>query len=88
MAKVVRLFNEEEQKQEELVKHIKELLIAAKNGEIKNVVIAAEANDGNVLTGYCNLDVGEKQYMLGHIQSDINFQIVEANVDKLIEIIE
>lgn len=87
MAKVVRLFNAEDAKQEALVQHIEELLVAAKKGEIKNFLVSAEGTDGTVLTGYCNLDVGEKQYMLGHIQVDINFQVIQSNVDKLIEFI-
>jgi hypothetical protein len=85
MAKVFRLFNDELAKQEDLVSHIEQLLECAKSGEIKNILISAEQTTGDVLTGYCNLDVAEKQYMLSHIQVDINYQIVEVNVDKLIE---
>lgn len=88
MSKIVRLFNKQEQDQQALVKHIEDLLDAAKNGEIKNVMIAAENDDGDIITGYCNLGVGEKQYMIGRIQSDVMFQIVSANVDRLIEIVE
>lgn len=85
MAKVVRIFNEQEKAQQGVIQRIEELLTMAKAGEIKSILVAAECNDGNVLTGYCNLDVGERQYLVGHIQSDIMFAVVEANVDRLIE---
>lgn len=88
MSKVIRLFNDEEAKQAELVNHIEELLEMAKSGEIKTILVSAEDNKGNVMTGYCNLDVGEKQYMLGHIQVDINYEIVKVNMDDLVEWVE
>lgn len=85
MSKVIRLFNDKELKQEALVVHIEQLLQAAKDGELKNILVATENSDGNILTGYCNLDVGEKQYMLSHIQVDINYEIVKVNMDDLVE---
>ncbi|MBT2661938.1 hypothetical protein [Bacillus sp. ISL-45] len=88
MPKVVRLFNEQEKNQMGLVKHIEELLEKAKSGEIQNVMVAAEASDRTIMTGYYNLDAQEKQYMLGHVQADITMAIVEANVDRLIEFID
>lgn len=87
MGKVVRLFNEQEKNQQGLIKHIEGLLTAAKNGELKSVMIAAEVEDG-IVTGYYNLDVQEKQYMIGHFQADVTMAIVEANIDQLIEYIE
>lgn len=82
MGKVVKLFNQEEENQEGLVRHIEELLECAKRGELKNVMVAAEMKDENtVITGYYNLDVGEKQYMLGHFQTDITWDIVKVNLD-------
>ncbi|MCK6203936.1 hypothetical protein KZX50_00545 [Bacillus infantis] len=88
MPKVVRLFNEQERNQQGLVAHIEGLLEMAKRGEIKKVMIAAESSDSTILTGYYNLDVQEKQYMIGHFQADVTMAIVEANVDRLIEYIE
>ncbi|MDR7237132.1 hypothetical protein [Neobacillus drentensis] len=85
MAKVIRLFNDHEAKQEALVTHIEEFLQMAKKGEIKNFLVSAENIDGTVMTGYCNLDVAEKQYMLGHIQVDINYEIVKVNMCDLVE---
>lgn len=81
MAKVVKLFNKEVLKQEELVRHIQEFLDMAKNGDIKNFLVSASCEDGTVLTGYCNLDLGERQYMQSHIQVDINHDIVMANIE-------
>ncbi|MED3574507.1 hypothetical protein [Cytobacillus praedii] len=87
MPKVIRLFNEKEKNQQGLIKHIEDLLTAAKNGELKSVMVAAEVEDG-IVTGYYNLDVQEKQYMIGHFQADVTMAIVEANIDQLIEHIE
>lgn len=85
MSKVIRLFNAQEAKQEALINHIEELLEMAKNGEIKNFLISAETKNNEVLTGYCNLDVCEKQYMLSHVQIDINYEVVKANIHDLVE---
>ncbi|MFS0776249.1 hypothetical protein ABC255_09605 [Neobacillus sp. 3P2-tot-E-2] len=87
MAKVIKLFNKQEQDREALVKHIEDFLEMAKNGELKNIMVAAEHIDNDILTGYCNLDVQEKQYMIGHFQADVTMAIVEANIDRLIEFI-
>jgi hypothetical protein len=86
MSKITRLFNEQEKNQQGLIDHIEDLLAMVKKGEIKSVMIAAEGN-GEILTGYYNLDVQEKQYMLGHFQADITMAIIETNIDKLIEFI-
>lgn len=88
MPKVVRLFNEQERNQQGLIAHIEDLLNKAKAGEIKNVMVAAEATDSTVMTGYYNLDVQEKQYMIGHFQADVTMALVEANIDQLIEYVE
>jgi hypothetical protein len=88
MPKVVRLFNEQEKNQQGLIAHIEDLLAMAKNGEIKSVMIAAEATDQTIVTGYYNLDVQEKQYMIGHFQAYVTMAIVQANIDQLIEWIE
>ena len=86
MSKIIRMFNEEEKNQQGLIEHLEEFLEVAKRGELKNVLMAAEmVEEKEVLTGYYNLRVGERQWLLGHIQADITMAIVEANVDKLIE---
>lgn len=85
LSKIVRLFNQQEKAQEELVKHIEQFVEMAKKGEITKFLVSAQHTDGTVMTGYCNLDIGEKQYMLSHIQVDVNYEVVRANVDELIE---
>jgi hypothetical protein len=88
MAKIVRLFNEQEKEKERLIKHIEDLLEMAKKGEIKNVMVAAMHKDGSVITGYCNLNVAEKQFLNSYIQTDIIFEVTKINADQLIEYIE
>lgn len=88
MAKIVKFVSQEQATKEELIEHIEKLLEWAKNDEFDNVLIATKLKDGHVMTGYCNLDIGEKQYLNSHIQADINFEVVRANVDELIEYVE
>jgi GTP cyclohydrolase I len=84
VAKIIQLFNEQTQAQQRLVKHIEDLLEAAKRGDITNVMVAARHKDGSVVTGYCNLDIGERQFLCSHIQTDITFEVARINADRLI----
>ncbi len=85
MAKIVKFFNEQEKEQAELVEQLENLVEAAKAGNLKNVMFAGELSTGEVATGYCHLDLPERQYLSSHIQIDINFDVVRANIDQIIE---
>jgi hypothetical protein len=79
--KVVSIFNKQNQSQEQLISHIEELLQAAKNGDITSVLVAANNSNGNITTGYCNLDFGQKQTLISHAQLDVALQFVSANIE-------
>ncbi|PAF19747.1 hypothetical protein [Terribacillus saccharophilus] len=81
MPNVVSMFNKQNQDQQELISHIEELLQAAKNGDITSVLVAANNSDGNITTGYCNLDYGQKQTLISHAQLDVALQFVSANME-------
>lgn len=85
MGKVIKMKSLEDASRQGLVEHIEEMLEMAKKGEIVNLMSASLMDDGNVMTGYCNLDMGDKQTMISHVQVDINYQTVKVNIDELIE---
>jgi hypothetical protein len=71
------------------------ILAMAEKGEIKDIVLACfmesegkQKAEKEVMTGYYNLDFSEKQYLLAHLQMDLNYKMIESNIDKLIEIID
>ncbi|GLC88694.1 hypothetical protein [Lysinibacillus piscis] len=80
MAKITRISTPQAQ----IVDVIEQILDLAKKGEIKNITLAAEhSTNGEVLTGYANADVNERQYLMSHIQSDITMAIVAANIEEV-----
>lgn len=90
MAKVIQI----DEKKDSLIKYLKKILTMAENGEISKILIASfmdnsEPENGactkEVMTGFYGLDVFEMQYLVSVLQVDVNFKVVEANIDKLIE---
>lgn len=81
MGKVIRLYDKKNQKNKDLVEHVEHLLGMVKNGEITSLAIAGHHVDGDVVTGYFNLDVGEKMYMISHLQVDVNYEITRVNLE-------
>jgi hypothetical protein len=69
--------------QNNCVQALKDLLARAERGEMTGFVFAASLPDGNVATSWANTDVGERQYLLAHMQSDITMAIIEANADRV-----
>lgn len=62
---------------------LKDLLSRAERGEMTGFVFAANLPDGNVATSWANADVGNRQYLISHMQSDITMAIIEANADQV-----
>jgi hypothetical protein len=81
MAKIVRFRS----KQDNLIESVEQLLERAKNGEFINYVFASKLPDGNIATGWCNADVGERNELCSHLEVDIMMSVVEANADRIIE---
>lgn len=80
MAKITRISTP----LDNIVDVLEQALKLAKKGEIKNLALAAEhSSNGDVLTGYANADVSEKQYLVSHIESDITLAIIAANIEEL-----
>ena len=81
MAKIVKF----KTSQDDLVEALEYILERAREGEIRSFAFAAKCTDGNIATSYGNADVGTKNELLGHIQADIMYDIMKANIDQLIE---
>ena len=69
MGKVVRFKN----KSDNVIEFLEEAIRQAKEYNVDNVMIAfkLKQEDAYIMTGYCNLEMAEKQELLGHIQIDI-----------------
>jgi hypothetical protein len=81
MGKIIRF----KTPQDNMIETLEFILGEAKNGNIQSFAFAAKLTDGTIGTSYFNADVGTKQELLGHIQVDIMYQVMEANMDKLVE---
>lgn len=88
--KIIRL----EEKKDTLVNYLRKILDMAEKGEIEKILIASFLTDKVIgcsvpetLTGYYDLCDLEKQYLVSSLQIDLNYNIVKANIDDLIEII-
>ena len=90
MSKIIRLND----KRNNIINYIKELIEYAEKGEIEKIAIVSflekdniDSMDKEILLGFYNLTLNEKFYLLAHLQAELNYKLVEANVDNLIEII-
>lgn len=83
MAKIVHFPTD----QDNVIRALEELLEIAKTGEIKSFVFAAKCESGDIATSHANTDVGTRGELASHIQVDVMYAVVEANVDRLIKLI-
>lgn len=81
MAKIIRF----KTRQDNIVETIEDLLFKAKNGELTGFVFSAKCADGNIATAWSQVDVGEMNELTSHLQVDIMYKVMEANMDKLVE---
>ena len=81
MNKIVRF----KTSQDNLIEALEQLLERAKSGEFHDFIFACHTSDGSVATGWCNTDVGVMQELNSHLQCDIVYKMIEANMDRLVE---
>lgn len=68
MSKIIKFKN----KSDDLIEFIENNIKVLKERKIDNIIMTCkDKNTGEILTGNFNLDAGEKQELLGHIQIDI-----------------
>lgn len=77
MGKIIRLKN----KNDDVVTFLEDAINKVRENNIDNVMIAFKLRqeDAYIMTGYCNLDMGEKQELIGHIQVDIVNDMIKQN---------
>lgn len=77
MGKIIRL----KSKQENVIEFLEDAIVQARKYNVDNVMIAFKLRqeDAYIMTGYCNLDMGEKQELVGHIQIDIINDMIKQN---------
>lgn len=71
--------------QDNTIEAIEYILEQAKQGNIDSFAFAAQLTDGNVATSYAHADVGTKQKLIGHLQADVMYQVIQTNMDRLVE---
>lgn len=77
MGKIIRLNSESQG----VIEFLQDAIKQVENYDIDNVMIAFKlrTEDAYVMTGYKNLDMAEKQELLGHIQIDIIRDFIQEN---------
>lgn len=85
MGKVIRLHDKQDSKQEELVEFLEMITDQARHGEITSVQLSANHIDGDICTGYFNLNLIQKMVMLQHLNLDIQYEMTKANIEDLVE---
>jgi hypothetical protein len=86
MGKLIKAFKDtEEESKEDMLNRLDEIRKDIENGEITNLMIAGRMADGNVLTGWANCDLIERQNLIGHVQIDIMWGVVRVNLPDILE---
>lgn len=77
MGKIIKL----KSKQENVIEFLEDAIVQARKYNVDNVLIAfkLKQEDAHIMTGYCHLDMCEKQELLGHIQIDIINDMIMQN---------
>lgn len=77
MGKIIKL----KSNQENVIEFLEDAIVQARKYDVDNVMIAFKLRqeDQYVMTGYCNLDMCEKQELIGHIQIDIIDDMIRRN---------
>lgn len=81
MSKIVRF----KTPQDQAIETLEELLARAKAGEFHQFIFAAQLDGAEIATTWCNSTVSKRQELLSHLQCDVMYAIVEANMDRLVE---
>ncbi|EIW20720.1 MULTISPECIES: hypothetical protein [Pelosinus] len=61
------------------VDRLKELLELAENGEIKGMLVAGFRSNGEVITGWSNINFAETATLIGHLNVDLMKRFIDAN---------
>ena len=81
MAKIIKF----KTPQDNVVEALEKLLEYAKNGDVIGFIFAAKCPDGNIATSWSEVDMGTRGELNSHIQVDIMYDVMAANMDRLVE---
>lgn len=81
MAKILRY----KTNQDDIIEALEGILERARNGDMTGFVFAAKCTDGNIATAWSRVDVGERNELTAHLQVDVMYAVMAANMDKLVE---
>lgn len=81
MSKIVRF----KTPQDDIVEALETILERAKNGEMLSFVFSAKCPDENVATSWSQADIGTRNELVSHLQVDIMYAVMAANMDQLVE---
>jgi hypothetical protein len=68
-----------------VIEALEKLLQHAKDGDLTGFVFAAKCPDGNIATSWSEVDVGTRGELNSHLQIDIMYDVMAANMDRLVE---
>jgi hypothetical protein len=73
--------------QDDIVAALEDILQRAKDGQMTGFVFAAKCPGGEVATSWAQTDVGDRNELVSHLQIDVMYAVMAANMDKLVEFI-
>ena len=74
MSKIIKFKNENNN----LVEYLEELIEVVKEHKLDNILIASiDKLDNKVVIGHCNLDLYERQNLIGHLQVENILDVID-----------
>jgi hypothetical protein len=66
----------------EVTSVLKTLLEMAENGQFDSLVVAGYNKDGSIITARANTNIVEQQSLVGYLQADTTYRIIEARINQ------
>ena len=76
MSNVIPFKTKKDAKMEEFMDNITKQI---KEMGIDNIMIASKTKEGEVMLGACNMDIGTRMELIGHLQVEVMNKIIQAN---------
>lgn len=66
--------------EDKIIERLEEILEMAKNGELKNFVLAGDCKDIGIATAWACCDLVKRQELISHLQIDVMYAVVLENL--------
>ena len=63
----------------EMMDFISKLTEYIQTENVDNIMIAFKKKDGEISTGFCNMDFGQRAELIGHMQVDLIDSMIQQN---------